>query len=842
VGLTNLKRTAARETGWRLDTEAADQLAAERKRLGIKLERIVDTSSISRKRVVDVLQGKSTTRRTLKAILNAHRTHMPAARDREQILGSRWIENAIIPPTPDDGADPIPLPTGAFIAWWPTDRLREFLFNENVRLISVEAGGGYGKTRLVREVAKEWEAAGKRVRYVTFDSDDREESKDAYAAFLHAISWAFRFGNASGLDEQISDFVRRRDCLLVLDNLDSVLNAQARTFLRDLAAKCPRLTVVVTTRFPFGPGARVIDLGKGLAEAEARKLFETRRQEHSISGGNMPELQAGELDRAVAFCHGIPLALELLAGVASRRESALTDLLDDLGDEVNLAKIRNPTPLEERHRSLWASVAWSYGHLAFWLPGTDGIAAQRAFRVCGLFQGPFSSDDFEAVAGHACRQMLDLLQVARLTEHEGSSNTWRLHPLIRDFAREEIQRDEEREALLHRFRCHFLNLLVSHGELGVAGQNDEPLRKTEPNWVAACRILLSKAKEGDQEAAEAFHRLRPALHGYSWHANWDGRALFREALTAFEGLEVWVSKGDCYRGIGLWEMRISDWYAAEQSFRAALGAYRNGNDAWGIGDSLRCLAELAGGRGEVTEAVELLLDSAATLGAVHPRDLAETLRALGRVVAAEWSSLSAEIRASAAAYARQIDGAESAPEQAFIRKARNLATSVNRPGIVADCDMLLGDLAGDTHERERFFRRALSGYRAANDDNGRGEAFHRIAWSLLQAAEAAYENDDEALGRNLALRSIRAIEAGREANLPVGSNRIDALLLCVEGRLRVLLGETSAARLAVGEALEFFRRSNMITDACWCLRFLAHLSNDEAERADFYEEALALEG
>jgi len=199
--------------------------------------------------------------------------------------------------------------------------------------------------------------------------------------------------------ETLVDYLRDRDALLLLDNLEHLLTAVPS--LDALLAACPRLTMLVTSREPLQlrrehvvevrplqvPGAqRTAWTVDGLATMPAVALFVARAQaadaDFVLSSGNVEAV--AELSRRL---DGLPLAVELAA--------ARTRLLDPAAllarVEHSLTLLRWETAdLPLRHRTLRATLDWSYALLS--------AEEQAVFRRLGVFAGTFTLEAVAAVA------------------------------------------------------------------------------------------------------------------------------------------------------------------------------------------------------------------------------------------------------------------------------------------------------------------------------------------------------------------------------------------------------------------------------------------------------------
>jgi predicted ATPase/DNA-binding SARP family transcriptional activator len=230
---------------------------------------------------------------------------------------------------------------------------------QDSRLVSVVGVGGAGKTRLAIEVARSL-TGGYRdgawlVELAPVASDASDAGVASAAAAALGVAPDAASGASRGMLERLTEFLSRRQLLLVLDNCEHVV-AGAAAVADYLLARCPDLRILATSRESLAVAGESLWPLPPLAAAEASDLFVVRAR--AIAPGFQPDEPTM---RAVAdICarlDGLPLAIELAA--ARMRAFAAGDVLARLGDRFRLltAGARTAPP---RHATLRAVVDWSY--------------------------------------------------------------------------------------------------------------------------------------------------------------------------------------------------------------------------------------------------------------------------------------------------------------------------------------------------------------------------------------------------------------------------------------------------------------------------------------------------
>lgn len=337
--------------------------------------------------------------------------------------------------------------------------------------VVVTGPGGLGKTRLTLEVARSGA-----VRFSggcwLFDLAPARTVDEVCAAVAQALR----------VPLQSSDPVRQLghalsalgSCLLVLDNLEQCVDALPPTLER-WRALAPLARFLGSSRIRPGlPGETVFSLG-ALEPADAVRLFEQRSPRPL-----RPEERAKVADLCAAL-DGMPLAVELAA--ARLRVLGVEDIVRRLSMRM-LAGGGAERP--ERHRSLEASLAWSWDLLSAW--------GRAALAQVSVFEGSFDWSAAEAVLdlGPEGPWALDALQelmdasLVRADGVHGRLSTWLV---VREFARERLSPTDRAAAELRHGR-HY----------AIRSRDRATLPPELDNLVAACRRAVAR---GDAEVALA---------------------------------------------------------------------------------------------------------------------------------------------------------------------------------------------------------------------------------------------------------------------------------------------------------------------------------------------------
>jgi predicted ATPase/class 3 adenylate cyclase len=321
---------------------------------------------------------------------------------------------------------------------------------QQTHLLTLLGPGGTGKTRLMLEAAEEviGDYPGGVYLAELAPLTDPDLIDERIAA---AVGVQEQPGRA--IRDSLVDFLRRKEFLLLLDNVEHVVR-QCAEMAEHLLTHCPRLKILVTGRealfihgevtlqipslsLPTRNGS--LDL-RQIRSSEAVQLFLTRAQEFRPDF-ELNQANAATIAEIVRRLDGIPLALEL--ATARLRLLSVDQIAERLDDRFRLLTGGRRTALG-RQQTLRAMIDWSWNLL----DRHERLLLQRL----AVFSGGWTMEAAQAVAAD---DDLDEYEVFDLLEQlVGKSLVTVKYPA----------RGEARYGMLESIRQYGLERLYESGE------------------------------------------------------------------------------------------------------------------------------------------------------------------------------------------------------------------------------------------------------------------------------------------------------------------------------------------------------------------------------------------
>jgi predicted ATPase len=371
---------------------------------------------------------------------------------------------------------------------------------ENERLVTLTGVGGSGKTRLALEVGRQ---AASRFDGGIFlvELASLGDPQDLPRSVAGAVGMPVV---AASVARDLAIFLRTRECLLVLDNCEHLLDACA-DLVDELLSRCPKLSILATSREALAvygertwrvPSLSLPDDDDPM-QCESVKLFVARSL--TARADLVPDDHLGAIIEICRRLDGLPLAIELAAARTSHlAPEQIASMLDDRFRLLTGGTRR----ARQRQQTLQAAMDWSHDLLS----GTE----QRLLRRLSVFSGGSSLE----AAVEVCAENADAV---RVIDDLGSLVDKSL--LIAD----ESTSGAMRYRMLETVRLYGQDRLVEAGEA-------EERRDRHRDWMLAWLLEVSDARR-PHNFTESAERIEVELENLRSALEWS-RDQHRNDLVA----------------------------------------------------------------------------------------------------------------------------------------------------------------------------------------------------------------------------------------------------------------------------------------------------------------------
>ncbi len=429
--------------------------------------------------------------------------------------------------------------------------LEALLFQPGIRLVTLLGLGGCGKTRLALEVGRRL-AERERLAFsgpapagqpamafrhgIVFVPLSAVDSVNSLAP---ALAGVLRL-HLEGGREQLLEYLRRRELLLILDNLEQLLPKVS--LLAEILQVADGVKILATSRERLElRGEHVVTVG-GLPYPQ-REVNATRPEavDERSSVGHNPALElladgvrrvrsqfdpgSADLDAMLEICRlvdGLPLALELAASWAD--SLSLKDILAEA--QQNLGFLAADWPdLPRRQRSIRAVFDGSWRRL--------DPAEQAAFSAMTVFRGGFAREAAgEVVAGVAGNpRLLTALVRKSFLKYDQATDRFGVHELLRQFGAEKLAAAASRDTEVRDLHSAYYTEALQRWEADLVGSRQrEALIEMEAdseNIRTAWTWAVENAKvERLAQAMEGLYHFYRRSGRYS-----EGEAAFQLAVS-----------------------------------------------------------------------------------------------------------------------------------------------------------------------------------------------------------------------------------------------------------------------------------------------------------------------
>jgi predicted ATPase/DNA-binding SARP family transcriptional activator len=345
--------------------------------------------------------------------------------------------------------------------------------NPDIQLVTLVGPGGTGKTRLSIQAACEMSNVfNDGVWFIPLVAVQSAEG--LLLATAKGLNYSFFKGEESP-EQQLLDFLRAKQLLLVLDNFEQLVD-QGRDMIAKIIGGAHRVKLLVTSRERLNLQAEQIFrvAGMQIPEKEAIASWDNPSEQSKPFSAiqllverarrRQPDFQLSHdnLEAVADICRlvdGSPLGIELAVDWLEvlQPEEIVREIAHDLDFLESEA-----ADVPERQRSLRVVFDTS------WCLLND--AEQHAFERLCIFQGSFSRQAAQVVSGYPIRTLLSLANKSWLQQAE--NGRYQLHEVLRQYGMEYLEADQtEWQEARDRLADYFASFVQVQGQaLRTSGQ------------------------------------------------------------------------------------------------------------------------------------------------------------------------------------------------------------------------------------------------------------------------------------------------------------------------------------------------------------------------------------
>ncbi|MGB0385119.1 MAG: tetratricopeptide repeat protein [Ardenticatenaceae bacterium] len=688
------------------------------------------------------------------------------------------------------------------------------LTNPACRLLTLVGAGGIGKTSLSIEVAS-W-LSEKMLGFE--DGIYFIPLADVPTSDLLLVSLATSLGRtwqeSAQPKPQLLNYLRSKNCLLVLDNFEHLLSG--RDLLQEILTVAPNLKILVTSREPLNLRAEWRLHLDGLAyPSQPQQLTDSSYSAVQLFVQAAAQVQPGfcptpdEQAAIVRICQllqGMPLGIELSAAwvrfydcdtIAQKIAENLDFLVSPLRD------------MPERHRSMRAVFEHSWGLLS--------ASEQRLLAQVSIFRGGFTFDAALAITNATLRHAGSL----RASQAQGTARVDLMalldksllrrtaeeriviHELLRQFVAERFDETQDHQKVRDRHAAYYSSALSQYAPalqdaLAQIGQEIENVRLA---WQWAVQHAKFDYIEQSLDSLFSFYEIRSLFQ--------EGEATFGKAVHHLQHLSPPKNRSEQAEPKRLslvWKL-----VARQGVFCHRLGHYEQAKAL--LQKSLDALSATGTNSG-----------FGATSAPKRGGDEAERAFCLSNL---------ASVSISLGEYHTAKPLLQDAIELA--RQAQWALTSSPRAlAIEADSLRELGNICwheGDYAPAKTYYQKALSIYRAPSVADRRGEA-----WALNRLGFVAWSGGDYQQAQAYHERALQIFRS-------IGNQQGEATVLNHLGTVLERQGYYSEAKANYSQGLRIFRQVGDLqkeTIALSNLGFVCHHYGNYHEAKGYFEQMLYL--
>jgi predicted ATPase len=690
-------------------------------------------------------------------------------------------------------------------------QIEEMILKDSARLVTLAGPGGFGKTRLAIQTAAD---LVDHFPNGAFLIPLAPLSSDQFIVEKIASILQFAFNGLDDPQEQLFQFLKEKNLLLLMDNFEHIL--EGANLVEEILKAAPSVRILVTTREKLKlPPERVLEI-RGLRYPDAAddhwqaysavQLFlkSVRKQDENF------KLKPEDGAAIVSICRileGMPLGIELASTwIKTLPLNEISEKIQSNRETVALVMPHLPS----RHQSLRAVFEYSWVLLS--------EDQRRVLRTASVFRGGFSLEAARQIAG-TNSATLKQLEDKFLVRHK-PHDRFELHELLKYYAKEKLFDSPQEKEKVQAVHCAYFAKLLRRKEKKLVGSTQrkallellEEVDNIRESWVWAVDRGMEK------NLLDLMDSLFCVLCTKTWLV--EGRELFSRAAEALRKRAPQRSKAPAYwcllgKLLARWasfEHQLGDLKKAKSLYEESLKFIQRSKNRRALGFTLSGLGLEVEGLGGYRQSLPYYRKALAVYrGEKNKAGTAWALNNLGQL----W---------------RRLGNHPAALK--LCREALRYYESIEDTQGLGWSHNLIGDILqelGNYAEARHHYQRGLSAYVESGDRKG-------VAWSFTNLGRVIEATGDF----NGAKQMFRE---GMALDKEFGDRRAMAWASLLMGQTCWALGEYEEAQRHYDEGGRLYQETEDPRGMAWSLDLKGNLAvaKRDFEQADsFYEQSLLL--
>lgn len=379
----------------------------------------------------------------------------------------------------------------------------ELIDDPDCRLLSLVGPGGIGKTRLAIEILKHNEDKFSDGAYFV-PLQPLSSSENIISAIASSLNFEF-YDEEEQLKEQLIHYLQDKTLLIVLDNFEHLISGAE--ILTDILAYTLQVKIIVTSREALRLQQEYVRFISGMSYPDNAQISENELYDAvTLFADRASQFRSNfDLEKewlsVVRICQlvgGMPLGIEL--AVSWLKTLTCEEIATEIERNIDLLTAQT-RDVDIRHQSIRQIFEATWEMLT--------AEEKLVFMRLSAFQGMPTRHAIQAITCCSLMTLMGLTDKALLVPDE--QGRYLMHELLREFAFEKLQADDEYTDILNAHSQYYLQLMADR-------QAD---------------LYGRRQLEAMREISYDFENVRRAWHWAVEHDDYEGIAKAIEALCIY---------------------------------------------------------------------------------------------------------------------------------------------------------------------------------------------------------------------------------------------------------------------------------------------------------------------